>query len=184
MDVEQMIEDNMGLVYKQLHKFNRANDEDAMSVAVEALWKAIITYDQSKDVKLSTYASVCIYNAITHYLRPLANKSRPIILSYDNTVQDEEDELTFLDIMTTNENPESLLIETESYEKVLIAYERALLKLRSAKAREVIEYWRKSDYTAKQMEIAEAVGVSQAVVSRAINTFRYRLKLELEELKC
>ena len=71
MDINEAIEKNKPLVYFHLHKFGLAADPDAYSAALEALWVALKTYDDSRSTAFGTYASVCIYNAIGMYLRKL-----------------------------------------------------------------------------------------------------------------
>ena len=66
---EQLIIKNEGLVYYTLDLLNCKYSDEAISVGYEALWRAIETFDTSKNVKFSTYAVVCIRNAIWDMFR-------------------------------------------------------------------------------------------------------------------
>lgn len=177
---DRLIADNMGLVYKVLHKFKRAQDDDAMSLGMEALLKAIRTYDADKGVAFSTYATVCIYNAIGTYTRSLSAKKRQLtVTSYNDYISGTEGD-TFEDIIGTKESLEDEYIRKEQQSRVFIEFD-AVLNTLSDKAKEVIIYWRDSDYTATQVEIGEAVGVSQSYACRVLSTFRHKLRMKLEE---
>lgn len=177
---ERLIADNMGLVYKVLHKFNRAYDDDALSLGMEALLKAVRTYSTDKNVAFSTYATVCIYNAIGTYTRSLSAKKRQLTVTSYNDYISGADGGTFEDIIGTKESLEEEYIRKERYSSVFEAFD-AVLNTLSDKAKEVIIYWRDSDYTATQVEISEAVGVSQSYASRVLSTFRHKLRMKLEE---
>ena len=182
MDIEQLIADNMGLVYKQLHKFNRINDEDAYSYAVEALYKAIETYDSSNGTKLSTYASVCIYNGIAMYLRgEVTRTSRMSVVSLEETLYDD---VTRADTICSDEEADDLLLKKELYSVLHASFDKVLSKVTSSNTRAIIEAWRDSEFTATQSAISEKVGVSQAQVSRALSAFKYKLKKEMEDYLC
>lgn len=88
--IDDKIRDNVGLIFTQLNKFKLAKDPEAESIGYEALYNAILTYDQSKKVQFSTYASVCIYNALGSYVRT-QNKQRQLeVISYNNIAFSED----------------------------------------------------------------------------------------------
>lgn len=182
MDEEKLIADNMGLVYKGLHKFKLAYDSEAFSYAMEALMNAARTYDSSKAVKFSTYATVCIYNGIGKYVRQLNKKRVLETVSYEETIQG-CDELTYYDMLGSDETPETQFLRKELVDNVEKAFAVAYDSLPST-SRLVIDYWRESGFTATQVVIAKEVGVSQAAVSRTLSVFKYRLKKELEDYVC
>ena len=142
------------------------------------LWKAIETYDESCNTKFSTYASVCIYNAIAHHLRPLSKKRQlGEVVSYDELVYED---ITLLEMLPDSKGgPEDAYISNERYDMMLEAIEEVLPTL-SQKSRDAVEYWKNSDYTATQKDISVALGISQSYVSRSLDMFRYRLKLKME----
>ena len=70
---EQLILDNKGLVYYQVMKLGIKPEssfyDDVASVGTIGLIKAADTFDQSKDIKFSTYALRCITNEIFMFFR-------------------------------------------------------------------------------------------------------------------
>ena len=183
MDTNEFIKKNMGLVYLQLHKFGRANDDEAYSCAVDALVRAIETYDSSKGSKFATYASVCIYNAIGCYLRGLAKKHTLTIVSYDDPIYPGSDQ-TYLDILQDDRGVADDLLKQELYRKLWEAFDKAYAELTSEQARLTIDRWKATEFTATQTEIARSVGLSQSYVSRVLSAFKHRIKIELEEYLC
>ena len=182
MDINGIIEDNMGLVYMQLHKFNLAYDDDAKSEAMVGLWNAAKTFDPSSGNKFSTYAAVCIYNAIAGYLRPRLNKrTLGSVVSYDEFVFEDT---TYLETMPAfMSDPEEQFISNEICESLATAIEEVVDTM-SPNAVAVIRYWQEHDFNVKQKDIAKATGVSQPTVARTISVFKYRLRLKMEGIIC
>lgn len=177
-EVEKRIVDNMGLVYKQLHKFHRINDNDAFSYAMEGLMRAAQTYNGSS--AFSTYAMVCIYNNIAMYLRKLKKQNSVTIISYNQYV-DDNDEITLEAMLGTQASPETEYLSKERYNYILQCIEDILNSTTSPQAKRALECWVESDYTLTQSELAEKAGLTQSYVSRVISTFRHKLKKKLEE---
>jgi RNA polymerase sigma factor (sigma-70 family) len=69
-EIERAIIDNEKLVYYAIHRFfpDFQDDEDVAQAGFIGLWKACISYDDSK-TKFSTYAVRCIMNEIRAELR-------------------------------------------------------------------------------------------------------------------
>ena len=89
--VEELIEQNMGLVYYVLRKHYPSflGDEDVVQEARIGLWKACISYNSSKG-SFSSYAVVCIINNIRMYLRKNESYSTRVSVSLDAPVDDEQ----------------------------------------------------------------------------------------------
>lgn len=183
MDIDQLIADNMGLVYSQLHRFNMTNDDNAFSFAVEALMKAAKTYDTNKGFTFATYATVCIYNALAHYLRGLNKKRQLSVVFYEDFI-DGSAEIKYIDVLASPDTPETEYLKKELYAEVWKAYDRAYAALRGDTAKIIIAKWRDSDFTMLQSDIAKEVGVTQSNVSRILSAFKYRMKKELEAYLC
>ena len=177
-EVEKRIVDNMGLVYKQLHKFHRINDNDAFSYAMEGLMNAARTYNGS--TAFSTYATVCIYNGIAMYLRKLKKQNSVTIISYNQYV-DENDEITLESMLGTQASAESEYLDKERYEYTLKAIKELVDSAGTPQAKMTLKCWLESDCTLKQHELADIAGITQAHVSRIINAFRHKLKKKLED---
>lgn len=172
-DVEKVIVDNTGLVYHQLHKFNLAYNEDAISYAMEALWKAASTYDESRNCKFSTYASTCIYNGIMMYLRVSSKEQLLDTVSLEAELN--EDGLTYVDLIAGADD-----IELEQFSAINKAINRAIANTHNEKHKEVVIKWIESNFEATQNELAEMLDISQAQVSRILSIFKNKLKKELE----
>ena len=182
MDINKCISDNMGLVYKQLHRFNRAYDDDAFSHALEALSNAARTYDESKSVAFSTYASVCIYNKIAWYLREEARVKLQVI-SYEEPAIDGTD-VRLVDTLADPEATEDNILKNELYDNLWRAFDIVYNSLPNDVSKQIIALWRESEFTASQTVLAQNTGVSQAHVSRTLSAFKHKLKKEMEEYLC
>ena len=181
-DINEVIASNVGLVYKQLHKFNLAEDPDAESIGYEALYNAVLDFDESKGAKLSTLATVYIYNALGTYVRTLNKKRQLDIISYHNVAYtDEGDEKEFVDFFACPETTESRYIRDEKCEAVRQIVQDLYDSLTNEKHRMLLDKWRDSDYSATTKSLAAEVGVSQPYVSQIINSFKHKLKQRLEE---
>ena len=53
-DINDMIENNTGLIYAQIRRLKLYNDPEAESIGFEALYTAITNYDVTKGYELST----------------------------------------------------------------------------------------------------------------------------------
>lgn len=186
MDIEKVIQDNMGLVYKQLHRFNMINDADAYSYAVEALWTAATTYSASKNTKFSTYASVCIYNAIGSYLRKLKTQQKVVMLPYDHSDlgNDDLDYASYNSAMTIQDTPLDYCERKELQEVLSRVYHKVLSECTTEISKQVVTEWYLSQGTVQQTELAKKLGTSQPHVSRIISAAKYKFKKELEDYLC
>src|SRR5206468_11573714 len=85
--VDELLQLNYGLIDKQLRKLYVENHPDALSFGYEALYNAIMTYDHKKKIRFSTYASVCIYNAIGNYIRKLKSMEATQVISLNAPIK-------------------------------------------------------------------------------------------------
>ena len=177
-DINKLTKDNKGLVYKQLNHMKLAGDVEAESIAYEALWRAIVDYDESTGYKLSTLATVYIYNALGGYLRSLNRKRQIKTVSYNCKIQigKDGDECELLDVLESDESIEGDYIMKERCRYALAAFEDEYNKLKSEPQKAILKYWKDSDFTLSTVQIAELSGVSQSYVSRVLSAFKYRLR--------
>lgn len=179
-NLDMQIAKHLGLVYSQLHKFHLVDDQDAESLAYEALYRAIVNYDDSKNIALSTFATVCIYNALGSYVRKL-NKQRQIhTISYNNLVGDDDDE--FVDFIPAADDVEKSYIHKEVCRLAIVEFKNQYDKLTNEKHKTILRAWYASDFSATTKDIAKDVGVSQSYVSQVINNFKQSLKKKLEDV--
>lgn len=180
MDINKKIADNTGLIYQQLHRFTLINDPDAESLAYEALYKAVMTYDEASGNSFSTYAVCIIANALRMHLRHLNRKRQLTVISYDEPLSDDEEAKSMLDLLAGNDTAESYVLMKELRGVIDSSIKEVLDSLNDTH-RKIIIAWYESDCLMPQREMAKAFGVSQPVVSRAISAFKYRLKMKMEE---
>jgi len=180
MDINEKIAANLGLVYQQLNRFNLTMDQDAESYAYESLYKAIQTYDPSTGAAFSTYATCVISNTLRMHIRKSNKKRQLEVVSYDAHMSDDEDSDTFLNTVKQVEDTESIVLFNELSDAVAESFNSVYNTLTDTH-KSVISMWYESNYRMTQKEIAMSLGLSQAMVSRVLSSFKYKLKLELEE---
>lgn len=174
-DINELIRKNKGLVYKQLHKFNLVDDQDANSYAFEALSKAIQTWDNSSGTKLSTYATVCIYNALGCYLRKLNRKRQIDTVSYNNIANDNAE---FSNFISSHYSLEESVINSIRLKAAYDAMQRLRSKY-SGVCLKVFEVWYASDFSMSTTDIAKHLGTSQPYVSQTLARIRADIKKEM-----
>lgn len=162
---EQLIIKHEGLVYYTLDMLNCKYSDEAISVGYEALWRAIETFDKSKNIKFSTYAVTCIRNAIWDMFR-----TQKEVSDHEIFIEDLQNELGRSD--TTLEPIE----QAECYLIVQEAVDEALKKLKGKK-RQIVVTWLRCTMSATA--IAEEVGCSQSYVSQTIGQAKCIIKKEL-----
>lgn len=182
-DVNKLIASNTGLIYTQLNKFNLAEDPEAESIAYEALYNAILNFDSSKGTKLSTVATVYIYNALGTYVRSLNTRKIIPVVSYNNIAYtDDREEHDFLDLIPSDKSVEEHIVHKEVCRLAMEAFDKKYAKLTNEKHKEILAAWKASDFEATTKDIGKQVSVSQSYVSQVINNFKYNLKKELEDI--
>lgn len=181
-EINAKIAKHTGLIFSQLKKFNLARDPEAESIGYEALYNAILSYDQSKNVQFSTYASVCIYNALGSYVRT-QNKQRQLeVISYNNVAYSEDGtDHEFVDFFQDPSDVEKDYLREELYGLVRTEVQSLYDSLTNEKHKAILSLWRDSGYGISTVEIAKEVGVSQPYVSQVINSFKHKLKQRLED---
>ena len=181
-DINDKIASNVGLIFKQLNKFNLAKDPEAESIGYEALYTAILTYDQSKNIQFSTYASVCIYNALGSYVRTQNRQRQLEVISYNNVAYTEDGAgHEFVDFISAPLNVEQDYMKKELHRLVREEFQKQYDMLTNEKHKSIVSLWRDSEYEASMVSIAKQVGVSQPYVSQVINSFKFNLRKRLEE---
>jgi RNA polymerase sigma factor (sigma-70 family) len=180
-DVNLIIEDNLGLVYSQLKRFNLLRDQDAESIAYEALYKAIVGFDDSKTNAFSTYAVVCIYNALGCYMRQVNRVRKLDVVSYNNTVSDGEGGTTeLLDFIPAKESVEDVLIKQELNGCLQTVIKELYEGLSNEKHKKIVASWIVSGYSKTTVQLAKDVEVSQSYASQVIQRFKSNIKKRME----
>ncbi len=102
----KLVEHNLRLVAHIIKKYySGGNDQDDLvSIGTIGLIKAINTYDISKNIKLSSYASRCIENEILMHFRNMKKSAQDISINEAIDVDKDGNPLTLIDIMSVDDN--------------------------------------------------------------------------------
>ncbi len=161
---EHLVLENQRLVHYLVQKLgvtpNSLEYEDIVSIGTIGLVKAAITFDSSKKIKFSSYASRCINNEIFMYYRK-ANKYANDI-SIDESIGD-DGEGKVLTLGDTIEHPESNFVEKIVNKEAFIKLISIVLNYLENRNRIVMLY-RMGNIS--QIDIAEMLQISRSYVSR------------------
>lgn len=181
-DINQQIANNTGLIFKQIHAFNLSDDPEAESIGYEALYKAIKTYSPEANAKFSTYATVCIYNALGMYLRRKNRVRQLEVISYNSTIRYADGQTH--ELLDTIESDVDLIddyCKNELHEYTRQCFAEELQRLSSKKQIAIISSWQKSEFMATTTTLANEAGVSQSYVSQTLNNFKSKMRMRLEK---
>lgn len=162
-----LIEKNLRLVAYIARKYNMGDKDmdDLISIGTIGLIKGIDTFDDTKNIRLATYAARCIDNELLMMLRSEKKTSKDVYL-YDSIGSDKEgNEINLLDVIeyTDEDVVEKVTLEEntskldEFIEKVLTPREKEIIRMR---------YGLKGKQEKTQREIAALYGISRSYVSR------------------
>lgn len=84
-------------------KFGVIEYDDLIQTAQLSLWKACLTFDDTKGHKFFTYASRCLMNDLIMFKNKSFKEDHEDYISYNNDISGEEGESTFLDILLGEE---------------------------------------------------------------------------------
>lgn len=161
-----LIERNLRLVAHIIKKYNQSTDiqEDLVSIGTIGLIKAINTFDITKNIKLSSYASRCIENEILMYFR--GNKKSSQDVSLNDTIDTDKDgnPLTLMDIMPSELNVAEQ-VDTKLHLEKLGGYIESTLTPRE---KEIVtrRYGLDGKRPLTQREIAKTMDISRSYISR------------------
>ena len=161
-----LTERNLRLVAHIVKKFDSTGEDtdDLISIGTIGLIKAINTYDKGKGTRLATYAARCIENEILMHLRAI-KKNRIEVSLYDSIGVDKEgNEITLIDVLGTDAEVVTDLVESAFEQR------RLMEKIRHLNSREknVLElrFGLMNGMRKTQKEIARKLGISRSYVSR------------------
>ncbi len=179
---DKLITHNLRLVVYIAKKFDTygSNIEDLISIGTIGLIKAVNTFKADKNIKLATYASRCIENEILMYLRKYSSLKNEISIDEPLNVDWDGNELLLSDVLGSDPNEISSIIESESEKAVLVQLvselgerERTIMSLRFGLCggREMT-----------QKDVADHLGISQSYISRLEKRIIGKLRTEIETL--
>ena len=157
---------NLRLVAHIAKKYENSLDdqEDLISIGTIGLMKAIDTFTNDKQTKLSTYAARCISNEILMHLR--TNKKRALDVSLEDQIANgsEENNLTINDLVYKDEeNIIDYIERKDNIEKM-----KKYLSILEKRELEIIElrYGINHHTALTQKQIAKKFNISRSYVSR------------------
>ncbi len=164
---EILINHNLRLVAHIVKKYNNSLEaDDLISVGTIGLIKAVDSFDDSKGVLLSTYASRCIENEILMLIR--ANKKHKDIVSLNSMLSPkaDSDEMELANLIPA-ETEEDVFHQVE-VGCLMQDVEDAMKKHLSKMEQEIIKYrYGICGYEIKtQKEVAEIFNISRSYISR------------------
>lgn len=162
-----LIERNLRLVAHISKKYSTTNidQDDLISIGSIGLIKAINSFDDSKNIKLATYAARCIDNEILMFIRTTKKTKAEIFLNESIGKDKDDNEITLMDViekeeMCVDDEIDLKLKIRELYNKmkeVLEEREINILKLR---------FGLNGIRPRTQNEIAGMLSISRSYVSR------------------
>ena len=180
---QKLIEHNLRLVVYIARKFENTGIpvEDLISIGTIGLIKAVNTFDNSKKIKLATYASRCIENEILMQLRRTSKMRYEVSLDEPLKIDCDGNELLLSDVMGPEEDTIYQHIEKDiDYSLLEIAMSRL-----SRRERSIVElrFGLQGGEECTQKEVADMMGISQSYISRLEKKIIGRLQREFQKLQ-
>lgn len=166
----KLIEHNLRLVAYIVNKhYSESRDvEDLVSIGTIGLIRAAETFDPTKDISFSTYASTCIQNQIKMYFRKNKHRSSEVYISDPIDTDKNGNEITLADIFSDDvcvDDEVDLKMDTEKLYRfvnsVLDERERDIIVRRYG-----LTVSGKAMRPLTQREVADSLGISRSYVSR------------------
>ncbi len=179
---DDLIEHNLRLVVYIAKKFENTglDVEDLISVGTIGLIKAVNSFDNSRNIKLATYASRCIENEILMLLRKMVKVKNEVSIDEPLNVDGDGNQLLLCDVLGTEEDVVYEKIESDAEKDVLLETFKTLTE----RERDIISLrfglFGKEEMT--QKDIADMMGISQSYISRLEKKVVKKLRKEIVKL--
>ena len=177
---EKLIEHNLRLVAHIIKKYGCSDgeNEELISVGTVGLIKAINSFDDTKGVRLATYASRCIDNEILMYFRNQKKSSLDISLDEPIETDSEGNPLTLIDIIAT----EDTIVDDISLNNNVNLLMKFVDEIENKREKELIilRFGLDGKEPKTQNEIAQMYGISRSYVSRLETKILKKLKRRFE----
>lgn len=168
-DINTLLERHKNLIYYMLTRMNQLGNQDAESMAWEALWDAIGTFDVFSNVAFSTYACTLIRNAINNVLRKQQLDSANLrALNYQLE----------LEARTYSMDTES----SELVDYIEHCFQQFILT-KIGVSKNVLLAWHSSGFLSTVTNLATMCSCSPSYVSRVQQDFRAYLSGRLKEYR-
>ena len=178
-----LIEHNLRLVAHIVKKYylSYRDQEDLLSIGTVGLIKAIDSFDVANGARFATYAGKCVQNEILMYFRAQKKHAQETSINEPVDVDKEGNPLTYLDILSDDEDIVEALDTKIRHSKVYRAV-REVLDERE-KAVIVLRYGLTEDGRVyAQREVAMRLGISRSYVSRIEKAALEKIKNYLGEI--
>ncbi len=149
--------------------------EDLLQEGLIGIMKAIKNFDESKDVKFSTFVNLCITRQMMTAIK-IANRDKNSILNnayslnkISHTVNDEEYELLDMIVDNSSLSPEDIYISDEGVERIMAIIEENL----SSFEKEVLTHYLDGE---SYVDIAEIFGKDKKAIDNALQRIRKKLE--------
>ncbi len=164
---DRLIEKNLRLVAYIAKKYNMGDKDmdDLISIGTIGLIKGIDTFDDTKNIRLATYAARCIDNELLMMLRSEKKSAKDVYL-YDSIGADKEgNEISLIDVI---EYADEDVVERVTLEEQVRKLGDYVEKALNQREKEIIRmrYGLNGEKEKTQREIAAIYGISRSYVSR------------------
>jgi len=179
---ESLIEHNLRLVAHIVKKYAQPERdcEDLVSIGIVGLIKAVDTFDESKGIRLGTYAARCIENELLMFFRAGKKTAKEVYLYEPIGTDKEGNAISLLEIMEAEE--EDYTDRFERKEKLSVL-PRLLTEQLEEREREILalRYGLYGGREWTQREIADRLSISRSYVSRIEKKALRKLREEYEK---
>ncbi|HAQ41955.1 MAG TPA: RNA polymerase sporulation sigma factor SigK [Clostridiales bacterium] len=162
-----LIERNLRLVAHVIKKYKTVgiDQEDLISIGTIGLIKAVSTFDNSKGIRLATYAAKCIDNEVLMTIRSDKKLKKEVSLQGPLGTDKEGNNIYLIDIIKYEgeeivgrlDKEEKIKALDEILDRTLQKREKAIIEMR---------YGIRNNEHKTQREIAKLLGISRSYVSR------------------
>lgn len=176
---DKLVEHNLRLVVYIAKKFlsTGLEFEDLISIGAIGLIKAVKTFNNSKNIKLATYASRCIENEILMQLRKSSRQKNEVSLEEPLSFDGSGNELLLSDLLFDENANVDKDLEASADKQILM---QSINKLNSREQKIMkMRFGLEGQDELTQKEVAEALGISQSYISRIEKKILIKIKNDL-----
>lgn len=177
-----LIERNLRLVAYIAKKYTMGDKDmdDLISIGTIGLIKGIDSFDESKNIRLATYAARCVENELLMFMRSSRKSAKDVYL-YDSIGSDKEgNEINLMDIIEYEDEDVVERVTRQGYISRLDGYVQEVLTEREQEILRM-RYGLDGGEEKTQREIAAKYGISRSYVSRIEKKALEKLKRCYEE---
>ena len=178
---QKLIEHNLRLVAHIAKKYyaDENDRDDLVSIGTVGLIKAVDSFDPTKGIRLSSYASRCIENEILMFFRSAKKTAQDVSLNDPNDTDKDGNTLTLLDTIATDDH---ILEDIDLRMKVRQLYDAVKTRL-SPREREIVllRYGLTGQRPLVQREVAKKLNISRSYVSRLEKKALQKLRKAFDE---